>query len=251
MKPSYVFNFFLVLTALLTSCNGLIHLGDGINNVKASDVVITEDRPLSGFTRIDVRTVGSVVLSQGASESVTVSGPDNIVPLIKTSVSNHTLIIESDPNLSITNLNSINMLTFTIVVRELNSLVVSGLADISMDGLTTSELAVTMSGAGNLTLDQLTADDLRIEVSGLGNIEAAGEVTTANINISGAGGVHAPDLKITTAEVSIPGLGGATLWVTDRLTGTISGSGNVSYYGEPQASTSATGLGSFKALGNK
>ena len=71
------------------------------------------------------------------------------------------------------------------------------------------------------------------------------------IDISGAGSVNAPDLKIQTANITISGLGGATLWVTDQLTGDISGAGSVSYYGTPQTNTNSSGLGKFKSLGSK
>ena len=79
----------------------------------------------------------------------------------------------------------------------------------------------------------------------------AGAATSATIVISGAGPIDARELRVQTADVNISGLGGATLWVTDRLTGTISGGGSVSYYGSPQTTTQTSGLGVFKSLGNK
>jgi len=39
--------------------------------------------------------------------------------------------------------------------------------------------------------------------------------------------------------------------VTDELTGDISGAGSVNYYGNPLVKTNSSGLGSFKAMGNK
>lgn len=72
-----------------------------------------------------------------------------------------------------------------------------------------------------------------------------------DINISGTGSVNAPDLKVKTASISISGLGNATLWVTDLLTGNISGGGSVSYSGEPQTNAISTGIGDLKSLGNK
>jgi hypothetical protein len=79
----------------------------------------------------------------------------------------------------------------------------------------------------------------------------AGEVTKAWVNISGAGPVNTPDLKIGTADATISGIGSATVWVTDELTGNISGAENVSYFGNPQTSTTATGIGAFTSLGSK
>jgi hypothetical protein len=108
-----------------------------------------------------------------------------------------------------------------------------------------------MSGAGQFKLGQISATSVGIDISGLGNVDLAGTATSATINISGAGNANCPDLKLQTANVTIPGLGGATIWVTDQLTGNISGAGSVSYYGSPQTDTQVSGLGKFKPLGNK
>lgn len=196
-------------------------------------------------------TLGKVILSQGTSESLTISGSDNLVPLIKTTVNNGTLSIQTEENINVTSFNNANMLTFTIGVKDLSSLTVSGLADVQMETLSTPNMDLTMSGAGKLQLNQLTADSLNITLSGLGSVDIAGEVAQVMINLPGAGTVNAPDLKIKTANVTISGLGNATLWVTDQLTGAISGAGNISYYGNPQVNVNKTGLGSYKSLGNK
>ena len=86
---------------------------------------------------------------------------------------------------------------------------------------------------------------------GEGGLEITGQAGQVDINISGAGSVNAPDLKVKTANVCISGLGNATLWVTDLLTGNISGRGSVSYYGDPLINTTLTGIGKLKSLGSK
>jgi len=249
MKTKTIIFSILIAALLLSGCTALPFIGDRI--VTPSDVIITETRPVSDFTAIDFTTFGRVTISQGDGESLTVSGPDNVVPLVQTTVRNGTLSIDMENDINITTLNRDNSLNFTIELKDLNSLMVSGLGEITMDSLTTSDLVLDMSGAGSIKLDNLTADSLDISVSGLGNVEVAGEVTTASIEISGAGSVDAPDLKIETASVSVPGLGSATVWVTDQLTGDISGAGSVNYYGDPQVQTNSSGLGSFKAMGSK
>jgi hypothetical protein len=249
MKTRYILLSVLLVALLVSGCN-IINLTNG-RNITPSDVIVTETRDVSGFTGVTISTLGKVVISQGDTESLTISGSDNLVPLIKTSVTGGVLLIEMQENINITNFTNENMLTYTIVVKDLASLTVSGLADAQIDTLTTDSVALSMSGAGQIKLGQLNARNLDVTISGLGNVDVAGEVTTATINISGAGNVNAPDLKIQTAEVNIPGLGGAKIWVTDQLSGTISGGGDVSYYGDPQTSVNTTGLGAFKPLGSK
>jgi hypothetical protein len=257
MKTATALLSLLTIAALLSSCCSLIpplpRIG-GIGNIRGvrpSGVIVTETRDVSGLTALDMRTLGKVVLTQGDSESLTISGSDNIVALVTTTVSGGVLIIETDRPINIVGTNNDNVLTFNITVQDLTGLTISGLADVEMDTLNTSTLAVTMSGAGKVVLDTLSADSVDITVSGLGNVEIGGQATRQQIGISGAGDVQNGDLACQTANVSISGLGSATIWVTKELVGTISGGGNVRYYGSPQTNVQSTGVGRFESLGDK
>jgi hypothetical protein len=249
MKTRTLLISLLLVSILLVSCSVLTN--SGVKVISPSNVIISENRDVSGFNAINFSTVGKINVIQGNVESLNISGPDNLVPEISTTVSNGTLYIKNKENINVTTLSSENMLTFTIVVKELTSLNVSGLGDVQIETLSTPNMDITMSGAGKVLQNQITTDQLNVNLNGLGGIEISGQATKATITISGAGSVNAPDLKITTADVTISGLGGATVWVTDQLTGNISGAGSVSYYGNPQTNTKSTGLGNFKSLGSK
>jgi hypothetical protein len=248
MKTSPV--ILITLAALLVFGCGIINIGN-VKMITPSKVIISENRDVSGFTAIEFSTLGKINIMQGDKESLNISGPDNIVPEIITTVSNGTLTIKTKDNINFNPVGSDNPLTFTIVVKDLTSLTVSGLGDVQLETLSTSKLAIIMSGAGKVVQNQLTTENLNITISGAGGIDISGQATQATVDISGAGSVNAPDLKTQTANITISGLGGATLWVTDQLTGNISGAGSVSYYGNPQTNTQSSGLGNFKSLGNK
>ena len=241
--------FFLVISMLLISCNLWTITGNKM--ITPSNVVISENRDVSGFNAINFSTLGKINLMQGDQESLNISGPDNVVPEIITEVNNGNLVIRTKENIDINPLGNDNPLTFTIVVKDLTSFKISGAGDVQMEALTTPELTIEMSGAGKIVQNQVSTENLDLSISGLGGIDVSGQATQARIDISGAGSVNAPDLQTQTANVTISGLGGATLWVTDQLTGNISGAGSVSYYGDPQTKTSSTGAGSFKSLGSK
>jgi hypothetical protein len=238
-----------LLVALLAGCSMISNAG--VKVITPSNTLISENRDVSGFTGINFSTLGKVNIMQGDVESLNINGPDNLVPEIITTVTNGTLIIKTQPNVTINPLGAENPLTFTIVVKNLTSLNLSGLGDVQVETLTTPSLDIKVSGAGKLTQNQISTTTLNVNLSGLGGIDISGEAPTGTFDISGAGSINAPDLKLTTATVTISGLGGATLWVTDQLTGNISGTGSVSYYGSPQTNVKSSGLGSFKSLGNK
>ena len=249
MNKRRLLSVIVLLAMLLASCNLLSN--PQVKIIRPSDVNISENRDVSGFDSIEFSTLGKVNIIQGDQESLNISGPDNVVPLIITEVRNNTLIIRTEENINITAPSSQNPLTFTIVAKDLSGLTVSGVGDVQVDAVTTPRLDVTMSGAGMVQVNQLVADELDLNLSGAGGMEITGEAQQTTIEISGVGGVNAPDLKTSTADINISGLGGVVIWVTDQLTGEISGSGNVSYYGDPQTSTSSTGIGTFKPLGSK
>jgi hypothetical protein len=250
MKTSFSLLSLLLAVLLLGGCiSGFSNRN--IKIVNPSNTIVTQDRAVNGFNGIDFSTFGKVTVTQGDRESLTIKGSDNIVPLVKTSVQNDILRIWMDEDINPSGLNSDNMLTFTIAVKNLNSLTVSGAGQLTMGTLSTNALSVTMSGAGNLELSNLTAESLHLTISGVGGVELSGKATSAKINLSGAGGIEAPNLQLQTADITLSGLGGSTLWVTDKLTGEISGAGGVSYYGSPQTNTKTTGVGNFNSLGNK
>lgn len=249
MKAKAIFPIVLIVSVLLASCSVLSNAG--VKVITPSKTIISENREVSGFKGIDFSTFGKINVVQGDKESLNISGPDNVVPEIATSVDNGTLVIKDKEKFTITSLTSENTLTFTIVVKDLTAFTISGLGDVQVDNLSTPSMTLSMSGAGKVQMNQLTTDSLNVDLSGLGGLEISGSTTQATFDLSGAGSINAPDLKAQTANITLSGLGSATLWVTDQLKGDISGAGSVSYYGNPQTSTNTSGLGKFKSLGSK
>jgi tellurite resistance-related uncharacterized protein len=239
----------LFVSLLLVSCGLLTNFG--VKVIIPSNNMISENRDVSGYSAIEFSTFGKLNIIQGDTESLNLSGPDNLVPEITTTVNNGKLVIKTRDNISVTTLSSDRMLTFTIVVKDLTSLDISGAGDVQVETLSSPSMDLSMSGAGRVQMNQLTTNNLQVDLSGLGGLDISGNASQATIDISGAGSVNASDLKLQTASINISGLGSATVWVTDQLSGEISGAGSVSYYGSPQISTSSSGLGQFKPLGSK
>lgn len=250
MKTLLKIMIILVLVSLVAAACSLPPFS-GSRRIKPSDTIISEPRDVSGFTGVEMGTFGKVVLTQGEFESVTVSGSDNLVMLVETNVRDGILYIEPEEDFYVASFTDENMLTFTVTAREIHRLTISGVGDLEMESLTSPSLIVTLSGGGYLRIDQLTTNDLTIILSGAGTVEIAGEAAQANIEMPGLGDVNMPDLRIHAANVKLAGMGGATLWITDQLTGEISGAGSVSYYGGPQTDVRTSGLGEFIALGTK
>lgn len=219
-----------------------------IQRTNGSGNMVTEQREVSGFDKVRLEGIGSMVIEQGDAESLTIEADDNILPLITTEVSSGKLIIGFKKGVFPQNIHTIR---YRLVVKDLTELDLSGLGDIDLTGLTTDQLQINISGGGSVNVRDLSAQSLDADLSGLGSLTSSGEVEEQRVTISGGGSFAGERLKSKTADVNISGLGSAELWVTDALDVNISGGGDVNYYGNPRVSQNVTGLGNVNSKGSK
>lgn len=187
---------------------------DGASNVTS------ESRDVSGFDEVELRGVGNLSINQTGSEFMMVEAQESVLPKIKTEVVNNRLIIGPEPNTSIQTTQPIN---YTLTVKDLNALKVSGSGDVQAQGISTDELAVTMSG---------TAD-----------VKISGEADSQEIDISGTGDYQAEDLESKEVKVDVGGTGSAIVNVSDELDAKVSGAGSVEYVGDPTVQQDVSGTG--------
>lgn len=240
----------LALSTLACSSFYIPFHSDG-DTVTPSGNVITETRDVSGFDRVEFSSIGEVTLIQGETEGLVIEADDNLMPYIDVKVSGSKLTIGMEDNVGLNfEINGTQpTLHFTLTVKDLSSLEVSGLASLTCDSLSASDFSLDISGGGDITIDSLTADNLTVSLSGLGDINLAGQVTDQQVDISGAGNYDAGDLESATASINLSGLGDATLWATDSLDVDLSGAGSIDYYGNPSVSQNVSGLGDLTSLG--
>lgn len=217
--------------------------------VAGSGKIVTEARQVSGFTRVVVAGAGDAVLVQGAEEGVVVEADDNLMEYVRTEVRDGTLYLDTRAPGRPVSLRPTKSIRFTVALKSLDGITVSGAGDVTAEAISTARLDITISGAGDISIDALKTQALAVAVSGAGDVELAGEAGVQSVAISGAGDYSAGDLRSATAAVAISGAGDATVWATDALEARVSGMGTVSYYGEPTVTRSVSGMGSIEALG--
>jgi len=230
---------FILLAGLLSACSFGVVVGSGRST--------TETRAVSDFNAVDFAFIGDLAITQGSEESLTITGDDNIVPLIRTTVRDGVLHIDASPaNIGRT----IVPLRYELTVKNLNALSLSGLGNIEMGSLESADFSLGLSGAGSVTVENLSANNLAVNMSGLGSANLAGEVNKQAVNVSGTVSYYARDLRSQAAAVQISGLGSAEVQAVETLDASISGAGSIKYAGSPQIAQNISGLGSIEALGN-
>jgi len=231
----------VVLSMLLVGC--VVARGSGN--------VVTEERDVSGFDRIEVRGSGELVVEQGSEEGVTVRADDNLMRYITTKVSGDTLIIQTGPGNAPAVISPSEPIKYTVQVKDLSGLTLSGSTEAVVNGLDSNDFEVEVSGSGSVRVDDLKADSLAYTLSGSGSAEMSGTAEEQDVRISGSGSYNAADLKSQRATVNISGSGSTKLWVEEQLDIQVSGSGSVSYYGSPRVNQKVSGSGSVEGLGEK
>ncbi len=207
-----------VATALLTACN-IGNIGR-FENVAGSGNVVSEDREVSGFTAIDMQTVGMLVVEHDESEALRITADDNFLPYLETVVQGDTLIIRTTENVTFSDF---TQLSFHISAITLEEVKLSGAASVEITGVDTEQWTASLTGAGSLT--------------------ASGRATNQTIEISGAGNYDGAELQSRHATVNSSGAGAVVVQVSDTLDVTIGGIGSVQYIGDPTITQEIDGLG--------
>jgi hypothetical protein len=193
------------------------------DRIKGSGVSVTEQRTVNKFDRISLRGSGDLSVTIGEAASVSVSGDDNVVSIIKTEVSDGQLVIEPAKSYS-----SKSRLKVEVVVPSLTALSIAGSGDAVVTGLNESE-----------TVD--------LSITGSGDLKANGSVGELKARVAGSGALELRELKARTASVSVSGSGDVRVFASETLSVSVAGSGDVRYYGEPKnVQRSISGSGSVK-----
>ncbi len=182
--------------------------------------VTKESRNVSGFEEVELRGVGNLSIEQTGSESLSVEAEEDILPKLASKVVNNRLIIASKPNTAIHTTRQIN---YSLTVKDLSALKVSGSANVEADGIDTDWLAVTLSGTGD--------------------VKIGGKADIQEINILGSGNYRAEDLESKVTRIDVKGTGAAVVNVSEELDAEISGIGSVEYIGDPNVKQDVNGLG--------
>lgn len=209
----------------------------------------TREEDVSGFNRISIEAFGEILISQGSEESLVIEAPRDYLRYITAEVEDDTLLIGTRRGFIGA---PVQRVTYTITVKDLEAISLSGAGAIKMESLESGNFEVNLSGAGSVEIDDLQADNLNISLSSAGAIVIAGEVDSQDINLSGVGSYEGGDLKSSKASINLSGAGSAIVWVEESLDVNVSGVGSVSYYGNPESVTqNISGLGSVNSKGER
>jgi hypothetical protein len=214
----------ILSVALIAGCTQFAPCIDG------SGDVVFETRMIEPFHSVDLATVGTVYLTQGAPVSIQIEAEDNILPLLQTKVTDGVLTIDHNGQCFRNTQPIIIRLTTDEEVRRVS---VSGSGNVIGENEIRSEnLETGVSGSGSIDL-RVNVTDLASNIAGSGSTVLQGKAINHTAAVEGSGKVAAFDLETGRSKVTIEGSGTAEVFATEVLDMTISGSGTVTYRGTP------------------
>ena len=192
------------------------------NKIKGSGNLISENRELSSFNSINLMGSMNVNINTSNEFNCTITGDDNIIPIVKTKVTNNNLQISTNKNYS-----STNELVVNVNVPNYDK--------------------ASITGSGDMNLINFKNENLSLNIAGSGNITGNGDVQTLTVKINGSGNIMLKDLKSKTTNITINGSGDAIFWASESISAVVNGSGSIKYHGNPtNVNSDVNGSGSIK-----
>lgn len=248
-----------------------------------------ETRNVGTFTKISFRVPGKLYLRQGSPQKVEIEGKKSLLDEIETKLDGSKLLIQKEGKWMDWNWGNDDEVTVYITVKDIEALGVAGSGDlIAETKIVARDLDLSVSGSGNMKIEAEASGDMEADVSGSGDlevkgkcrsynsdvsgsgkvimsmvidedadfgisgsgkIEASGSSRSVKASISGSGKVLAANLETNSCHIRISGSGDVQINVKNEIDAVISGSGSVSYRGNPsKVNSHSSGSGSVRKM---
>jgi len=210
---------------------------------------MTQERRLAGFHGVDLRGLGSVVLTGGPEHKVEVEAPEDLQDRVRAEVQGGILVIGVRWWLgALFRAAELSEMVIRVTIPELRELRLSGAGRMHSEStLKLEDLGLRLTGAGRLSLD-LEARRVEARLSGAGSVELSGTAEELEIRLTGAGALRAEGLHVRRAYVKTSGAGECRVHATEALEAQVSGAGTVRYRGKPRVESRISGAAKLLPL---
>lgn len=226
MKKAIVLILVLAITASCSAQWG--------KKIKGNGEKVTIERSTNDYDAVAVSGWFDVDLVEGKEGQLTLEGESNLLEYIITEVKDGKLIIKTEKNVNLKPSNWNSGIRITVPVESVSSISLSGSGDIvGKTRIKAEKLETTMSGSGDITLN-IDTNSVGARMSGSGDITFSGNTTDFSASISGSGDIKAFELQADNVEATVSGSADIKVTANKRLTARVSGSGDITYKGNPE-----------------
>jgi hypothetical protein len=210
------------------------------SSVRGNGKVVTKERTVSDFSGVKISCSADVFLKQGNDHAIAVRTDENLQDMIETEVRNGTLHIDINGNIR-----NVEVLEVYVTVHNLEKVVINGSGDVESENtIKGMDFEIQINGSGDVELD-LDVKSLETEINGSGDVEVSGVQGIFDLQVAGSGDFSAEDLRLSECHVRINGSGNVELeGSADQLFINQSASGDVNMYSLVSENVEATASGS-------
>lgn len=243
MKKSIV----LFATLLFSVSSANAQWGNN-EKIKGNGNVTTESRTTGEYEKVLLIGSMDVDLVNGTEGQLKVEAESNLHEYIVTEVENGILKIRVKKGVSVSPSGSRDI-KITVPFKELEGVSLTGSGDINgIDVIKAENFDTNLTGSGNMNLN-LEVSNLEGRVTGSGDIDLKGLADKFNCTVTGSGDFNASDLKANVVEAVVSGSGDIQVTAISGLKARVSGSGDISYKGNPKNQDFKTsGSGSVSSM---
>ena len=212
--------------------------GNGKMTSKQVKTAAYEKVEISGFFDVD--------LISGKEGSISLNGEENILAHITVEVVQQTLKIYVEKGINLRPTKGKKLLVM-VPFESLDAVSLSGSGDVNTKStIKTRQFEAKLTGSGDVKLD-INAEEVNATLTGSGDLVLKGKTQSLECNITGSGDLNAFELTGNNATVALSGSGDCKVYCSEKLQARISGSGDISYKGDPKKKdTKVSGSGSIQ-----
>jgi hypothetical protein len=212
--------------------------------IKGNGNNITIERNTDKYEGVSVSGWFDVDLISGEEGSITLQGEENLLEYIITEVQDGNLVIKTEKGVNLKTSSWKSEIRITVPVESISSVTMSGSGDIvGKTKIKSDKFNTAMSGSGDITLD-IETRSLSATMSGSGDITLRGRTSDFEATISGSGDIEAYDLEADHVNATVSGSADIQVTANKSITARVSGSGDISYRGNPEkVNTKTSGSG--------
>lgn len=199
-----------------------------------------------GFDRVALRGADNVVVRVGVAESVTATGPDDVLDRLEVEVVNGELRIGREKKWKLGWSRDSKPAVITVTLPRIRGASVAGSGDMDVDRAQANAFEGSVAGSGNLSVNRLQAASASLSIAGSGNASVTGQAGSVDISVAGSGNMSAGGLKAERAKIRIAGSGDVRAQVSGEADVSILGSGDVDLVGNPRCRVSKMGSGEVR-----
>lgn len=223
----------LLLAVVAIGVSPLILANPFHRSISKSLNVVSENRDLKGFSKIETSGAFEIRIIKSDTYMVKVEADEKIIKSIVTEVSGDKLIIRMDKKDKMDYGNGNRVQQVTIQMPTLNALTCSGAVELRSDDIFDAEkFELKTSGATEVSMG-INAKLLISKFSGASEIRLKGKVDTHALDMTGASELEAVDLEVSKYAIQSKGASDCKIFVTEELAVSGSGASSIKYKGSP------------------